>query len=368
MTSIPTTAPKVARPRATIVTDAIKPLQRVALPAALLVLLVGLVVIAAVGESAATLPVDLRVVSTGDPMHLGATTQATVLLTNHGDHDLHPRFSLTWLPYPYYWHIDSGPEILRPGETATYEIEAPDAVAAPHDGERFQVRVNDPSDITYAASSPFQNGRSILPIVNPNLLMWSQQDPSSGLIGPAGWTIYRNVDGEDEATLDRQTMFGVDAAHLHVTQRGPHEPGHWTHTGIAEDIPFPTAPLDVRVLSRVSYQSVANGWLLTAFGLEVTSTKHESTWILFERTGSGNRAYDLPNGQHIEVYDVPPDQWTTVTVDLMDLYRRMHWAPPRRVLLKAFIGASSSTKADIDGYIASIGLHQDAGAQAAPGG
>ena len=369
MTSIPTSVSRLRGTRRLLLSSADRRrLRRYGLPLALVALLVGLAIVAVRGESAATLPVDVRVVSTSDPMHLGATTQAVVSLTNNGGNDVRPRFSLSWLPYPYYWHVDSGPPVLQPGQTATYTIEAPQALAAPHDGERFQIRVNDATSITYAISTPITNGRAVLPIVNPNLLMWNQQDPSSGLMSPAGWNIYTHTDDDDLTVIEPSAPLGVPAAHFHVVQSGKPDPGQWTHTGLLQDIPFPTAPLDVRVLSNVPYQAITDGWLVTAFGIEVSVGKRESIWLLFEHTGSGDKEYDLPNGQHIKVYDVPAGQWTNRTIDVAELYRRLNWAPPRRVTLKLFMGASSFTRADIDGYIAGIGLHEDAGAPAAPGG
>lgn len=359
MTSVPVTVSLMRRARMRLLgEDARRRLRLWAVPAAVVVVAVVLVVLGVVGQSAATLPVDVQVVSTGDPLKLGATTQATVRLTNHGDHVVHPRFSVSWLPYPYYWKVNSGPAELAPDETATYEIEAPQSVAAPHDGERFQIKVNDATSITYAISAPITNGHGVLPIVNPALRMWTQQDPSSGLFSPAGWKIYRNTPGDNKATITPATVDGLDAAYFHVVQSGKPDQDEWTHTGLQQDIPFPTEPLDIRVKSRVPYEAITDGWLVTAFGIEVSYGKRESIWLLFEPTGSGDKEYDLPNGQHIKVYDVPFDQWTTRTVDLGALYRQLNWAPRSRVSLKLFMGISSYTQANIDGYIEGIGLHE----------
>jgi hypothetical protein len=89
-------------------------------------------------------------------------------------------------------------------------------------------------------------------------------------------------------------------------------------------------------------------------------------WLLFEPTGSGDKDYDLPNGQHIKVYDVPYDQWATRTIDLPAIYHQLNWAPTRYVTLKVFMGVSSYSKADIDGYIGGITLHDPS--TEAPGG
>jgi hypothetical protein len=99
------------------------------LPAAIAALAAVLTVAALRPNTGAALPVDLRVVSTSDPYAVGATTQATVALHNRGRADIRPRFSVTWLPYPYYWRIISGPAVLQPGAAATYVVEAPDSTS-----------------------------------------------------------------------------------------------------------------------------------------------------------------------------------------------------------------------------------------------
>ena len=364
MTSLPVTMSLVRRARMRLLGDAARQRLRLyTVPVVLVAVVAVLVVLAFAGQSTATLAVDVQVVSTSDPMRLGATTQATVQLRNHGGNAVHPRFSVSWLPYPYYWKVVSGPPVLAPNETATYEIEAPQSLAAPHDGERFQIKVNDATSITYAISAPITNGGGVLPIVNPGLRMWTQQDPASGLFSPAGWKIYEHTPDDNIATIAPVTTDGFDAAYFHVVQSGKPDPDEWTHTGLTQDIPFPSEPLDIRVLSRVPYQAITDGWLVTAFGIEVSYGKRESIWLLFEPTGSGDKEYDLPNGQHIKVYDVPFGAWTTRTIDLQALYRQLNWAPRQRVTLKLFMGVSSYAKADIDGYIEGIGLHDAAAAQ-----
>ena len=326
-------------------------------PAAVAFVALALLALGIIGQSNATLPVDVQVLATSDPMEIGATTQATVQLTNHGAAIVRPRFSLSWLPYPYYWRITSGPTQLRPGQTATYSIESPDSVAAPHNGERFQVKVNDAQSITYAISSPITKGNATIPVVNPGLRLWTQQDPATGLFSPAGWKIYRHAPGNNSATIASATDAGPASAYFHVVPNGHGAPDEWTTTGLQQDIVFPSQPFDIRVLSRVNYDAIPDGWLVTAFGVDVSYGKQDDMWLLFEPTGSGDKDYDLPNGQHIQVYDVPYGQWATRTIDLPAIYRQLNWAPTRYVTLKLFMGVSSYARGNIDGYIGGITPH-----------
>lgn len=297
-----------------------------------------------------------------DPLEIGATTRATVTLRNEGKEEIRPRFSVSWLPYPYYWRIASGPEVLKPGATETYVIEAPESVAAPHDGVRFQVKVNDATSITYAISRALVRGDDRLPVVNPTLRMWTDRDPSSGKISPAGWHIYTRADGGDAAVVEPSTIDGVEAAHFHVEQDGKTDPGLWAHAGLRQDIPFPRSRLTVKVLSNVPYEAITDGWLVKAFGLEISRGDRQRIWLLFQHTGRGDLEYDLPNGQHIVVYDVPQGVWVDQSIDLPDLYRRLNWHTPKQVSLKLFIAASSFTEAEIDGYVAGIELPGESGA------
>ncbi|MHB8377030.1 MAG: hypothetical protein ACYDEB_08755 [Dehalococcoidia bacterium] len=325
--------------------------------AATLALVVTLAVAAALGQSRATLPVDVRVLSTGDPLALGATSEATVALRNHAGHDVTPRFSVSWLPYPYYWHIVSGPDVLRSGQSATYKIVAPDSTSSPPDGVRFRIKVNAAESITYAISAPIAKPKRDLPIVNPGLQMWTQRDLATLLYFPAGWNIYQHHGSGDRTTIGPGTVDGVEATRFHVVQDGLPDPGLWSDTGLMQTVPFPDQPFDVRVFSRTPYEAISGGWLLSAFGIEIRDGQRWPIWILFEHTGNGDREYDLPNGFHVRVYDVPAGEWTTRTVDLAALYRQLHRSQPALLSLKLFIAASSDRANDIDGYIAGIALH-----------
>ncbi len=327
-----------------------------------LALVVALTVVGVHGGSSGPPPVDLRVVSIADPLGLGATTEAMVALHNRGHREILPRFSLSLLAYPYYWRIVSGPPALEPGQSATYTIEAPDSVSAPPDGEPFQIKVNDARGITYAISRPIETAKRDLPIVNPTLGMWTQRDPASRLISPAGWSIYQRRHSDDRTSIDLADVFGVHAAHFHVVQTGQPDPGAWSVTGLAQDVAFPDRPFDIQVLSRTPYQAITGGWLLTAFGIQILYGRSGMIWLLFEPTNNGDLEYDLPDGNHVKVYDVPYGQWATQTIDLTALFRQLHRKVPETVAFALFIGASSAGANDIDGYIASISLHSSASA------
>ena len=329
-------------------------------PGALALLAAALVVIAVRGESRETLPVDVRVLSSSDPLTLGATAAAEVELTNRSDHEVRPRFSLAWLPYPYYWRIVSGPAVLAAGQRAVYQIEAPDSVAAPHDGQAFQVKVNDARSITYAISDKVEKQKADLPVVNPGLRSWTQRDYSTGMLSPAGWQMYqRNGDG-DTTAVEPASVYGVGATHLRVVQDGKDDRDGWSHAGLVQEVPFQDLPFSVEVLSRAPFRAAAGGWPLTAFGMEVADSRNGLVWLLFQPTGNGDREYDLPSGHHIIVYDVPKDQWASRTIDLPQLYHQLNWAPSKKVTLKLFIAAANAQAADIDGYIAGIKLVTDA--------
>jgi hypothetical protein len=333
--------------------------RNLVVPATMALLAIALVLIALRGESRETLPVDVRVISSSDPLTLGATTAAQVELTNRGDHEVRPRFSLSWLPYPYYWRVVSGPPVLAAGQRAVYQIEAPDSVAAPHDGQTFQIKVNDARSITYAVSDKIEKQKNDLPVVNPGLRSWTQRDYSTGTLSPVGWQMYERRGDGDTTTVEPASVFGVEATHFRVIQDGQPDRNGWSHTGLIQEVPFPELPFSVQVLSRAPFRAAGGGWPLTAFGMEVTDSRNGLLWLLFQPTGNGDREYDLPSGHHIVVYDVPQAQWASRTIDLPQLYHKLNWAPSKKVTLKLFIAASSSQATDIDGYIAGMKLTTD---------
>ena len=333
-------------------------LRNLIVPLAIVCVAIALALVALRDEPLGTLNVDVHVLSTTDPSEIGATTRAKVELVNRDDREVRPRFSLTWLPYPYYWRILSGQPVLAPGERATYEIEAPDSVAAPARGEPFQIRVNNADSITYAVSPPIELEKPKLPMVNPMLRFWSKNF-SSGIPMPVGWQVYERKGDGDRLAIAPASVFGVDATHLRVEQDGNPDPGGWSHGGLTQEGLFPSAPFDIRVLSRAPYASTPGGWPLNAFGMEVTDEHNGLMWLLFQPTGTGDVEYDLPSGHHIKVFDVPEGEWAVLTIDLPALYHKLNWPPSKKVTLKLFIAASSSQATDIDGYIAGMKLTTD---------
>jgi len=330
--------------------------RNLAVPLALLALVILLLLVGRHGDANATLPAEVRLVSTSDPMNIGAATAATLVVRNNGDHAIRPRFSLSWLPYPYYWRVVSGPETLPPGVSATYAIEAPDSTAAPHDGEPFQIKVNDATSITYAVSETITRARRDLAVANPALRFWTERDPTTNLVAPAGWSVYARTGGGDQAVAEEADVFGVHAARFHVVQDGQPDPGGWSHAGLTQEVAFPARPFDIEVLSQTRYDALPEGWPLTAFGIEIADKANGLVWLLFEPTGHGDLSYDLPSGHHIEVYDVPESAWTRRTVDLAAIYERLGWRPPKDVTLKLFAAAASSKAADVQGYVREISL------------
>lgn len=339
-------------------------LRDLILPAAFVVLVAMLTFTALRPEAGATLPVNLNVISTADPYAVGATTQAAIALRNHGSGEVRPRFSVTWLPYPYYWRVISGPAVLQPGETGTYVIEAPDSASAPPDGTTFTFRVNDAASITSRGSSPQYRDDGGSVVRNPTFKLWTV-DPVSGLRAPAGWQIYERRGSGDATTVEPADALGIGATHLRVMQDGKPDPGLWSHTGLTQEIAFPNRPLSLTLLSRAPFVAQSGGWPLTAFGFEVSDPQNGLIWVLFQQTGKGDLEYDLPSGHHIKVFDVPLGEWATRSVDLAEMYRALNWAPAERVTLKLFVAASSEEPADIEGYIARAGIEPEVSSQAA---
>jgi hypothetical protein len=329
--------------------------RNLAAPVAIALLAAMLSILAFRSDRQDSLPAAIRVVSTEDPLQTGSTMRATVEVVNQGSREMRPRFSVTWLPYPYYWTIVKGPAILEAGEQATYVIQAPDATSAPRNGQAFNVRVNDGRSITYAISDAQQVAKGDIVVGNPEMAGWSQSSPSTGLSQPAGWSLYKRPGAGDTARIEPANVFGVAATYFSVTQDGLADEGGWSHAGLTQVIPFPEQPLEITVLSRAPFQTVDGGWPLTGFGLEVDDPRNGLAWILFQPTGNGDQEYDLSSGHHILVMDVPYGTWATRTIDLAAMYERVGWAPAGDITIKLFAAASSRQANSVEGYIQRIG-------------
>ncbi len=316
--------------------------------------LAAVLVITAVHSSfTQSLGVSVRVDSVSDSDQSGFITDVSIDVTNESDHPIDPQFALVWKPQPARWRTIAGPATLAAHERATYQIEPIGAVNAPPLGQDFQVRVNAPNSIVYALSSTVTTQRQDLALKNPSL-RWLPGDAIASSAAPIGWNEYEQRGEGDVAEVAPASVFGIDATHLSIEQDGQPDSGGWSHTGLSQEIDFPSQPFDVTVLSRAIYKTSNGQWPLDAFGIQVSDASKHVSWLLFEDTGKGDLEYDLPDAPHMKIYDVHSGEWARRTVDLADLYRRMDWAPTATVTLTVFIGASSHLAQQFDGYVASI--------------
>jgi hypothetical protein len=326
---------------------------RLALIAACLAAVVAIAAVLAIrgGGTGGQLEATVRVLDTSDPLHIGSMTRATVEVENRSSRPMQPRFSLTWLPNPAYWRVIAGPETLEPRSIATYEIAAPESIAAPYAGQAVQIRVTDGEGSRFAMSAAAEVRPSGQTIANPTLSLWSQRNGLDAMQAPAGWYPYRQIGPGDRATIAPEAVQGVDAAHFNVVQDGDTDRGGWAHVGLAQEIAFPRKPFDIHVFSAAPYSANEAGWPLSAFGIEIDDRANGLIWLLFQPTSNGDRDYDLPNGQHIHVYDVPARQWASRTVDLPAIFGALGRKAPDKLTLKMFIAAASSRPGELDGYI-----------------
>jgi hypothetical protein len=343
----------------------LKMLRRIGVPLAAIGLATMLVIMATHGSFSESLPVSVRVVSVSDSGQSGFITTVVVELANQSAHPLEPRFALVWKPQPARWRIAEGPARLEAHARAEYRLEPIGSVNAPPLGQDFEVRVNVPNSIVYAVSSAVRPKKQDLALKNPSLA-WFKGDAIAPTSSPIGWGEYERLGAGDTSLIEPASLFGVDATHFLVRQDGKPDTGGWAHTGISQEIEFPREPLMVTVLSRVTYKTLDGIWPLNAFGIQVSDPANGLAWLLFENTGSGDREYDLPNGQHMKVYDVKLGVWERKSVDLQELYRKMNWSPLGKIALTIFVGASSQLEQDVEGYVAGIFPVSGASGQTAP--
>ena len=128
---------------------------------------------------------------------------------------------------------------------------------------------------------------------------------------------------------------------LRVKQTNTRSPEDFTHGHIRQTIPTPADPIQIQVYPTFNFKSMEGGWPLAASGVEVSDGENPLLWYIFADEVAP-RSYDLANGHHIEVLPAPLGQWSTVTIDIMETYRKLGWHVLDRITFDLFLAAHAT--------------------------
>jgi Tfp pilus assembly protein PilF len=233
-------------------------------------------------------------------------TRVEIELVNQSDQPMTPRFSVQ-REQPYPWLIESGPEVLRPGEDGRYVIQAGYPAVYFPASEGAQIVVSDASG-NYAMREvvdipPEPSLADPDAVLNPTYALWSELGP-----GPVGW----NLSSEPEGTgVVRMEM--VDGRHALVLRAT--EPGTLSALRLSQEITFPD-PFYIWVYPTSNIPSHAQD---TGCGLEFYDGVY-TTRVIF-----GGTQYQVKrDGQVVSVtLPAPATTWSQQRVALNEYYQML---------------------------------------------
>jgi tetratricopeptide (TPR) repeat protein len=238
-------------------------------------------------------------------------TRLQVEVTNHSDRVLNPRFSVQ-REQPYPWLIESGPEVLQPGESATYVTRSGYPAVAFPASEGAQIVVTDGGS-DYALREevdipPEPTFRDPDLAVNPEYKYW---EDTSQL--PAGWALSARPAGSGAVQMD--TVDSREALVLLATSSGLR-----SQMRLSQQITFP-GPFDIWVYPTASVSEPRRG---AGYGLEFFDG-HNRIWVLF---GNADDRGFLDAQTAYIVIPTPLDQWSLQNVRLEEIYRELGLSLP----------------------------------------
>lgn len=276
-------------------------------------------------------PPEVRVTDMADPWQTGTVTEMEVELTNPGEEPIRPKFAVpnNRLKNWYTWTIETGPETLPPGQTATYLLHQPPWTGIPRD-QGFRVVVSGIDTPERRGISPLTQADPSTPspgVVNPGFRAWVPSMIAPYEL-PFGWIPVSELHRGDEATIqgtDGRLELAMDLDLSRTQRTGGAE--DWSMVGLRQRIDFP-AHLKVS-FERGDRSAFAGGpGVLVGVLLEDPYKPHQ-LMVLFtdHRTDEDQEAVrTLQIGETTSVRYLVTNR--TRTVDLPHVWQDQGWELP----------------------------------------
>jgi hypothetical protein len=255
-------------------------------------------------------------------------SQLNITVTNDDERTFSPRFAVQHdggtqaLP----WSIMSGPESINPGESAAYVIgnngsylnaistdQGGQVVVSDANGSYLRrALVHIPADRS-AASSDL--------IHNPTFVYWNDDATI-----PINWTLH--LSGSNTVTAKFQRVEGHDSLAVNM-QNTLEQPGA-VIMRLTQRNSFP-GPLSIWVHPPLEMSPTSG----EVYGLEFDDGFHR-LWVVFGSIES--RTVIAPTNHAVIYLPAPLNAWSRQTINLGQLYERLHWKlPPYSVRADAII-------------------------------
>lgn len=284
---------------------------------------------AAVSRGGSRVELEVALAGAFDPERLDRASELDLRLTNEDALPFRPVFDVVreGQSTRFAWKVVSGPAVLGAGESATYRIRAPAAVAALRYGQEFGVTVKDRDSSRVVKSAPLILERLAaepVRIANPRFTAWESPSREVGL-RPFGWRATTNGEPGEE-TVVRRIAEGVrlEAGNVHRTASGP-----WCMAGLGQEIAHP--PRLAIELTAASVLPRPDVTPAVVTGLEIADGDRR-VWIVPTAVATQETRVRPGSLDYVFVF-VPaePGKRIRTIVDVAAVYRSQGWPIPETV-------------------------------------
>ncbi len=238
---------------------------------------------------------------------VGTIAHMNLALSNHSDQAMEPRFFVqrSWgnsMP----WYIDSGPRVLQPQETASYQISAQSTDRTPNIFEPYVITVHDAGgDYALTASLNLAPDRAVLwpdLINNASYLYWTQNQQA-----PVYWSFLNNSNGASYVTMTEINERPALTLMLNTSR------ARSNRVEVVNQMIFPDKPFGIWVYVD-TLNNPDQGWLE---GIEFNDAQQRLLMVFDPNNPDSTQ---LTASGYILTRHVPANAWTYVEINLPQIY------------------------------------------------
>jgi hypothetical protein len=256
----------------------------------------------------------------------GRVVHMELVVANHSDGDLSPRFAIQRFPYavfPQPWHIEQGPPILQPGQTGTYSISTnrSESTFGVHDVTQVVVTDAGGDYSKRGIATIEQNDTFFWPdaIPNPEYLFWDTYENT-----PIHWGLVDSPSGSGKVSLVHQDGREILKLELEARSEGINK------VSVKNWVPLPLSPFGIWLY----WDPPSDDPSTVAYGLEIDDGEH-LLWLLY---GGVHYSGPLAEGQYIVHHSIPPRTWVYQEIDIPAAYAQAGWRLPDLELAAGYRG------------------------------
>lgn len=275
----------------------------------------------------------------------GNVYHLTMRVQNRSDDAIWPRFGVHFdytgfSPLP--WHIESGPLVLEPGQSALYQIASNGGLTFPAHTPAQVVVTDAGGNYALRGVATIGPDRSFLwpdAIQNPEFLFWD-----SNTTAPISWRLRAEPAGTGTASYAERDLHSTVMLAFDEQSPGPKS------VSLYSFILIPRTPFGIWVYPDVALESRAQ------YGIEFEDGERRLTL----RFGTHDHV-DRVSDQHVIIErPVPVHRWTYQEIDLSSLYQQAGWdLPSSRPLVYRNVDADFRA-VDMSLFLTSDGTADDA--------